>query len=251
MGIIVSWINDTLWPNVETQPNDDSDDSSTSEQDVPSSTPTQENHPIDNVALLPPIPLKASPSPSSNSITTPAIASMDSTMSSYFDDRPPFASSSTDYSGEPSTPRLGQPSLVPTSSSPPPLASPGLQVHLPAGKADPGPDREIDTVMRDDDVDVAAVPYSEASPNGYVEDAGATDLCFDDDALSALERIYLFSRSSASFHRQVSFSLLAIVRAHMERYVITRANFVYPESSLHGRYHNSYRRLCPLRPWNM
>ncbi len=67
---------------------------------------------------------------------------------------------------------------VPSASS-----SPSVEVDMSVNEAFPS--REID--MRD-----ASDPH-----------VGATnaDLCFEDDGLSVLEKIYLFSVSNASFHK--------------------------------------------------
>ncbi|EJD05837.1 ARM repeat-containing protein [Fomitiporia mediterranea MF3/22] len=71
------------------------------------------------------------------------------------------------------------------SSSPPPPPMPNLRIDVAAAN-DPTMDHEmVDASF----VSTAAVPDP------------SDDLCFDDDGLSALEKIYLFARSVASFHR--------------------------------------------------
>lgn len=148
-------------------------------------------------------------------------------VTSYFDDIHMFAPSSInsiEFSA-PSTPRAAHPSLTPSGSSSPLPASAAVHVNLPSGSAEHGLDRETDTVMYD--VGNPANPYSGTDTYAEAlqmssEEAGAADLCFDDDAsLSALERIYLFSRSTAAFHRQVASPRCRSIPCG--RYVITRA----------------------------
>lgn len=239
MGIIVSWINSALWPNGDTQLTSDSDssshcssntsNSSSSGQEASPSPSTTDQTPVDKLVLAP-IPQRLPSSSLNPAITTPAVASLYTSMmpvTSYFDDSHMFAPSSIDsleFSAPP-TPRAAHASLTPTDSSPPLPASSAVHVSLPSGSAEDGLDRETDTVMYD--VGTPAVPFS--STDTYAEalqmsseEAGAADLCFDDDAsLSALERIYLFSRSTAAFHRQVASPRCRSIPCG--RYVITRA----------------------------
>lgn len=232
MGIIVSWINSALWPNGDSQLSSDSDSSSASSssgQEVSPSPSIIDPTPVDKLVLAP-IPRRL-PSPSLKPpITTPAVASLYTSMmpvTSYFDDIHMFAPSSMDSmeSSAPSTPRAAHPSLIPTGSSPPLPADAAAHVNLPHGSAEHGLDRETDTVMFD--VGNPAIPYSSSDTYAEAlqmssEEAGAADLCFDDDAsLSALERIYLFSRSTAAFHRQVASPRCRLISCG--RYVITRA----------------------------
>lgn len=76
--------------------------------------------------------------------------------------------------------------------SPPLPANHGLRIAIPSSDE---PQREIAAYNMAADVPV--------------------DLCLDDDGLSALEKIYLFSRSSASFHRQVRAEATTCCRSNL------------------------------------
>ena len=85
------------------------------------------------------------------------------------------------------SPGAGSDGHLAPSGSPPRPSSPRLRIDVAAAN-DPTMDHEM--------IDASFVTAAE------VPDASA-DLCFDDEGLSALERIYLFARSAASFHRCV------------------------------------------------
>lgn len=48
-----------------------------------------------------------------------------------------------------------------------------------------------------------AEPESPAPPDGFPDQDAADDMCFDDEGLTPLEKIYLFARSQAAFHKSV------------------------------------------------
>ncbi|KAA1474907.1 ARM repeat-containing protein [Dentipellis sp. KUC8613] len=87
------------------------------------------------------------------------------------------------------------PSLPPSSPlrdpspSPPPQRAPS-----PSPPPDPRPDPP------DLHIDIPAPPLEPAPPTDILS-PDTLDLCFDDEGLSTLEKIYLFSRSQASFHK--------------------------------------------------
>ncbi|KAI5122084.1 hypothetical protein M0805_006066 [Coniferiporia weirii] len=80
------------------------------------------------------------------------------------------------------------PIAISTIESPAAPLNLGLRINVSAAN-DPAMDREIEMV------DASFVtPPTASDPSA--------DMCFDDDGLSALEKIYLFARSNASFHRE-------------------------------------------------
>ncbi|THH05452.1 hypothetical protein EW145_g4780 [Phellinidium pouzarii] len=100
------------------------------------------------------------------------------------------AGSSIDASdGHPRDPVPKSSSVVNRTSapSPPPPAQAGLRIDVAAANS-PAVDRELELVD-------ANFVTSDILPDP------SADMCFDDDGLTALEKIYLFARSSASFHR--------------------------------------------------
>ncbi|KAH8117354.1 ARM repeat-containing protein [Phellopilus nigrolimitatus] len=191
MGIIVSWIN-TIWTPSDSKLTDPHGPSSPIHNQAQVDPSTHKARPTSSASQLdhpaPPLPSpQALPPPSS-------YASADNRQSLYvssdYDERArPAVMSMSDVNADSNADRVRADAAADRArapASPPALTHSPLRINVAAAN-DPAMDREIEMV------DASFVSPGVPDPS--------EDLCFDDEGLSALEKIYLFARSNASFHR--------------------------------------------------
>lgn len=224
MGIIVSWIN-SAWAIAEPQltaSQHNSNDNAIPDHDplsdrhnhldsgsgdARSSSPTTghaDQHSLPALrqqtsSLATSIPSLESPTPppappgvgASTAFIVPNIGPIDNSqllfVSSDYNERPPVVPPMVE---PPPSPGGASPSGPRAPGSPPPSNSHGLRIDVAAAN-DPTMDHEM--------TDASFIAAAGQQDN-------CDDMCFDDEGLSALEKIYLFARSNASFHRYVRIS---------------------------------------------
>lgn len=82
--------------------------------------------------------------------------------------------------------------------------------------------------------------YPSSPPPAAAAEDPALDICFEDDALSPLERIYLLSRSTAIYHRYVRFCCPMFISVFKPLVVVAST---LPEPCRHF-YPKCYPRMC-------
>ena len=225
MGILVSWFNPP-WPFPDTQLTDLSDPDIDQQRNTLSSPVHPRSFDLATDNAIPSLVHAEQPTPTLN----PTPSSLANTISSLKSSAPtsprdPFGASSSfpapaaqdsdtrqhlfvssDYDKRVhSVPMTGEAPEVANTSGPRPSA--------PSGSPPPPPHQTLR-------IDVAAANDPtmdhEMIDASFVRDADipdpSSDLYFDDEGLSALEKIYLYARSNASFHRYVKFRCVRIIR---------------------------------------